>query len=103
MAAAILVGVVLLDVGGQGNQVSNQARILALGKGVGSRVNTIYMTTRFLSGALGSVLAANAWDAYGWHGVCALGLFSIAAALVVYGIALRRARDTVVFQTPSAP
>lgn len=94
MVAAILVGVVLLDIGGQGNQVSNQTRILALGKGVGSRVNTIYMTTRFLSGALGSVLAASAWDAYGWHGVCALGLFCVATALIVYGTALRRARAT---------
>jgi hypothetical protein len=94
MVAAILVGVVLLDIGGQGNQVSNQTRILALGEGVGSRVNTIYMTTRFLSGALGSVLAASAWDVYGWHGVCALGLFCVVTALIVYGIALRRARAT---------
>ncbi|HTJ26168.1 MAG TPA: MFS transporter [Candidatus Limnocylindria bacterium] len=92
MLAMLLVGVVLLDIGSQGNQVSNQTRILALAKGAGSRVNTVYMTTRFLSGALGSVLAAWAWDTLGWSGVCALGLASIAGALIVYGLALRHDR-----------
>jgi predicted MFS family arabinose efflux permease len=92
MLVALLVGVVLLDIGSQGNQISNQTRILALGKGVASRVNTVYMTTRFLSGALGSALAASTWDAFGWLGVCAVGAACALIAFAVYAAAVRRAR-----------
>ncbi len=89
--AALIVGVVLLDVGNQGNQISNQTRILALAKGAGSRVNTVYMVVMFVSGAIGSSLGAAVWDEFGWTGVSALGLAFVAVALVVYARAVRRA------------
>jgi predicted MFS family arabinose efflux permease len=96
MLAGLLVGVILLDIGSQGNQISNQTRILALGKNVGSRVNTVYMTTRFLSGAVGSAVAATAWDAFGWLGVCAVGLACVIAALAIYAGIVRRTRTEAV-------
>jgi predicted MFS family arabinose efflux permease len=78
--AALVVGVVMLDVGAQMMQVSNQTRIFGLGAGVRSRLNTIYMTMYFAGGAAGSALAGWAWWRWGWNGVCAVALTLIAAA-----------------------
>jgi predicted MFS family arabinose efflux permease len=93
--AALVAGVVLLDVGMQGNQISNQTRILSLSKGAGSRLNTIYMAVLFLGGAVGSTLGATAWNLFGWPGVGGLGIVLVAFALLVYAFALRRARADV--------
>jgi hypothetical protein len=78
--AALVVGVVALDVGAQMMQVANQTRIFGLGAEARSRLNTIYMTSYFTGGALGSALAALAWSRWGWDGVCALALGFLAAA-----------------------
>jgi hypothetical protein len=78
--AALVVGVVMLDLGAQMMQVSNQTRIFGLGAGVRSRLNTIYMTMYFAGGAAGSALAGWAWWRWGWNGVCALALALIGAA-----------------------
>ena len=76
--AALVVGVVTLDVGAQMMQVGNQTRIFGLGAGVRSRLNTIYMTMYFAGGAVGSALAGWAWWRWGWDGVCVLALGLIA-------------------------
>jgi predicted MFS family arabinose efflux permease len=78
--AALVVGVILLDVGAQMMQVGNQTRIFGLGAQARSRLNTIYMTMYFTGGALGSALAAWAWSRWGWDGVCGLALGMIALA-----------------------
>ena len=78
--AALVVGVVALDVGQQMMQVGNQTRIFGLGTGVRSRLNTIYMTIFFAGGAMGSALAGWAWWRWGWDGVCGLALVLIGAA-----------------------
>jgi predicted MFS family arabinose efflux permease len=78
--AALVVGVVTLDVGAQMMQVSNQTRIFGLGAEVRSRLNTIYMTMYFAGGAMGSALAGWAWWRWGWNGVCGLALVLIGAA-----------------------
>jgi predicted MFS family arabinose efflux permease len=78
--AALVVGVVTLDVGAQMMQVGNQTRIFGLGAESRSRLNTIYMTMYFAGGAMGSALAGVAWSRWGWDGVCvlALGLIGLA-------------------------
>lgn len=80
--AALVVGVVILDVGAQMMQVSNQTRIFGLGAAVRSRLNTIYMTMYFGGGAVGSALSGWAWWRWGWNGVCALALTLIGAAWI---------------------
>jgi cyanate permease len=35
-----------------------------------SRITTIYMTTYFIGGALGTATGAVAYDHYGWDGAC---------------------------------
>jgi predicted MFS family arabinose efflux permease len=76
-------GVILLDLGVQGGHVANQTRIYALVPEARSRLNTVYMVTFFLGGALGSALGAYGWTHWGWSGVCAAGAVQLMAALAV--------------------
>ena len=71
---ALVVGVVLLDLGTQGTQVLNQSTIYALRPEARSRLTTAYMTAFFLGGALGSAAAALAFSRFGWTGVAAAGV-----------------------------
>jgi predicted MFS family arabinose efflux permease len=79
---ALAVGIVLLDVGAQSNHVSNQTRIFGLEPALRSRLNTVYMTSYFAGGALGSWAGALAWSRAGWPGVCAVGAGMALIALV---------------------
>jgi predicted MFS family arabinose efflux permease len=76
-------GVILLDLGVQGGHVANQTRIYALVPEARSRLNTVYMVTFFLGGALGSALGAYGWTHWRWNGVCAAGAVQLMAALAV--------------------
>ena len=71
--AAIVAGIVLLDLGTQGTQVLNQSTIYQLRPEARSRLTTAYMTAFFLGGALGSAAAAFAFTHFGWSGVAAAG------------------------------
>ena len=79
--AALVVGVVVLDMGAQMVQIANQTRIFGLVPGARSRLNTVYMTMYFGGAAVGSALATRAWVRWGWNGVSALalGLIGLAA------------------------
>ncbi|WP_095202497.1 MFS transporter [Mesorhizobium carmichaelinearum] len=81
--AAMIVAVLILDLGVQSSQVANQARIHALDPTARSRLNTIFMATMILGGAFGSGLAGLAYSAWGWSGTCLFGAVSAAAALLV--------------------
>ncbi|SMC06817.1 Predicted arabinose efflux permease, MFS family [Sulfobacillus thermosulfidooxidans DSM 9293] len=77
---ALIVGIILLDLGVQAGQISNQSRIYALRPDARARVNTVYMVTYFLGGSIGSGIASLAWAHAQWTGVTftALGLLSVA-------------------------
>jgi predicted MFS family arabinose efflux permease len=70
---ALALGVVLLDLGVQGMQITNQSVIFPLRPDARSRVNTAYMTTLFLGAAAGSALASVLYGLAGWVAVCAVG------------------------------
>lgn len=92
---ALAIGVVLLDLGVQGLQITNQSVIYQLRPAARSRLTTAYMTTYFLGGALGSAIAALVYGRFGWTGVCLLGVaFPVLACLlwVVEQLAARRRR-----------
>ena len=76
----LVAGVLILDVGMQIAQVSNQTRIFGLNPSARSRLNTVYMTSYFTGGALGSGLSAIAWAHWGWNGVCGMAFSFIALA-----------------------
>jgi predicted MFS family arabinose efflux permease len=84
--AGLVAGVILLDLGVQAGHVANQTRIYALIPEARSRLNTVYMVTYFLGGALGSALGAWGWTHWRWNGVCAAGAVQLLAALAVRAV-----------------
>lgn len=79
----LIVGVVVLDLGNQCGQVSNMARVQALGDRTRSRNNTVYMFSYFIGGAAGSFLGTLCFQHFGWGGVCGVGLaFQLMALLI---------------------
>ena len=99
--AALLVGIVVLDLGTQGMQITNQAIIYALAPEARSRINSAYMFCYFLGGAAGSVAAGAALAAWGWHGVCALGAAFGFGSLLMAGF--ERIRPAGAAHRSSAP
>ncbi|MDB6144180.1 MAG: hypothetical protein JWP80_3224 [Pseudomonas sp.] len=80
----ILLGATALDIGNRANQLANQSRILALAPDAVSRLNTVFMVTYFMGGALGSALGSSAAGYFGWHGLSVVGaLFAVAGLLSV--------------------
>ena len=78
--AALITGIVLLDIGSQGVHISNQSEIYRLRPEARNRINAFYMTSCFLGAAAGSAASAFAYDHWGWAGTCVLGgVVSVAA------------------------
>jgi predicted MFS family arabinose efflux permease len=71
--AALLAGVLLLDLAVQGVHISNQAAIYRIRPDARSRLTAGYMTCYFIGGAAGSLLSSEAYGRFGWHGVVAVG------------------------------
>ncbi|KWK71093.1 hypothetical protein WM16_20490 [Burkholderia ubonensis] len=69
--------------------ISNQGVIYALAGDARSRVTTIYLTSYFIGGALGSFAARVASGADGWRGVCVAGAM-LAGALIALRVASQR-------------
>jgi len=79
---ALVIGVVVLDMGAQMTQVANQTRIFGLDASARSRLNTVYMTVYFTGAAVGSALATVAWVRWQWNGVSVLALGLIGLAIL---------------------
>jgi predicted MFS family arabinose efflux permease len=91
---------VLLDLAVQGHQVLSQREIYGLRPDARARVNTVFMTSVFLGGALGSALAGVVGEAYGWRGVTLLGAALAAAGLAIWAVStLRRTRTGTISPT----
>ena len=81
----VIAGIILIDVGLQSAHVPNLTRVSSLIPEARTRLNTIYMTSFFIGGTLGSLLGSYAWNAYGWEGVCTIGiLFVIAGGVPIF-------------------
>ncbi|CAM3330881.1 MFS transporter [Aequorivita lipolytica] len=70
----LVVGVILVDLGLQALHITNQNIIFSKNPQGRNRINTVYMVSFFIGGALGTTLGALAWQHYGWTGVSILGL-----------------------------
>ena len=88
---ALILGIVVLDLGIQGAQISNQARIYRLNAHARSRLTTAYMVSVFLGGIVGSTLSTTVYAAGGWHAVCVLGAALALTAIVVLAATRRLA------------
>ena len=80
----VVAGVILLDLGVQAAHISNQARIYAIRPEARSRMNTAYMVTYFIGGAIGSYAGAWGWSRAGWNGVCLVGLAMTILGLLAF-------------------
>jgi len=90
--AALIAGIVMLDLGAQALHISNQSAIYALRPRARSRLNTAYMVAYFVSGAVMSAAASLLYSASGWGGVCVLGAATAAAALCLWLVTSRDAK-----------
>lgn len=77
----------LIDFGVQGNMVLSQREIYQLDESIRGRLTSAYMTTFFLGGAAGSALTSPILEAFGWTGICLLGMLVPLAALVYFAVA----------------
>ncbi|WP_265670283.1 MFS transporter [Klebsiella grimontii] len=71
--AALLVGIVLLDLGGQALHVTNQSMIFRTRPEAHSRLVGLYMLFYALGSGLGAVSTTAVYARAGWQGVCLLG------------------------------
>lgn len=79
----IVAGIIMIDIGMQCIQLSNQTSIFELSPRASNRINTIFMTTYFIGGSLGTFLAGTFWQLYGWHGVIVIGTILTGISLLI--------------------
>lgn len=77
----LIIGIVLLDLGTQFSQVSNQAIVQSLNRKENSRNNSIFMFSYFLGGSLGTMSATWAWSVAKWDGVCFIAVVFLVISL----------------------
>ncbi|HEY4279965.1 MAG TPA: MFS transporter [Conexibacter sp.] len=88
----LIVGLLVLDAGVQGQHITNQSLIFQLRPEARSRLTTAYMTGNFIAAAIGSALASALWGLGGWGLVSGVGLGSSTAALIVWLASQRAVR-----------
>ena len=93
--AALLAGVVLLDIGSNGVHITNQSEIYRLQPEARSRVNAFYMTSCFVGAAAGSAVAAFVYERWSWDGVRALGVTIGLLSLALWAFGARGSTSSV--------
>ena len=68
-----VVGVLVMDLGLQAINVTNQSSVASLLPEARSRMNAVYMTGYFAGASAGSALGVWAWNMAGWQGACSVG------------------------------
>lgn len=79
----LIVAIILVDIGLQCLQLSNQSGCIQEMPEASNRTNTIFMTTYFIGGSFGTYCAGLAWTHEGWMGVCAVGAVLAAISLSI--------------------
>lgn len=80
--AAIIAGIVLIDIGMQAIQLCNQTPLFGLEPQASNRINTLFMSIYFIGGAFGTLLSGLTWSRWGWPGVVAAGAVLALASLL---------------------
>lgn len=82
--AWLLVGVLLMDAAVQGVNLLNLSVVYNLSGGARGRIASVYMTTYFIFGAIGSAAGTQAYRLGRWPGVSATGAAFVAVALTIW-------------------
>lgn len=85
----VVVVIVLLDIAVQSVNLLNQSRMFAVSNEARSRLNTAFVTSNFLGGAIGSAAASVLWTTGGWTAVTIAGMVLSGFALVVWALGRR--------------
>jgi predicted MFS family arabinose efflux permease len=93
--AALVVGILMLDVAVQALQVTNQSMIFRGHAGSHSRLVGCYMMFYAVGSGGGALAATSVYDVAGWAGVCWLGAAVSLAALVFWALTLERRPSSV--------
>lgn len=86
----LVLGIVLLDLGGQALHVTNQSLIFRGHPQAHSRLVALYMLFYAVGSGLGAMATTAAYARHGWQGVCMLGA-AVSGAACVFWAATRRA------------
>ena len=81
--AGLIAAIILVDVGLQCQQLSNQSGCIQEIPEAANRANTIFMTTYFIGGSLGTFCSGLAWIHLGWLGVCFVGIIFAFISLTI--------------------
>lgn len=81
---ALVIGIVLLDLGGQAIHVTNQGMIFRAGRKAHSRLVGAYMLFYAVGSGLGAMASTQVYAYAGWTGVCLLGSAISLAALLFW-------------------
>ncbi|WP_416414804.1 MFS transporter [Pantoea sp. App145] len=87
---AILAAVLLLDIAIQATNVLNQTRLFAVDVTARSRLNTAFVVSNFIGGAIGSSLAGTLWQLGGWSGITAGEMVLTGCALLIWLVQRKR-------------
>lgn len=86
----LVAGIIVLDLAGQAIHVTNQSMVFRVRPEAHSRLVGCYMLFYALGSGAGSIASTHVYACAGWSGVCMLGAAISAAALVFWGVTLRR-------------
>jgi predicted MFS family arabinose efflux permease len=92
----LAIAAVLLDFAVQCHQVLSQHEVYALRADARARLNTVFVSTIFVGGAISSAVTGVLYGAYGWTGVCALGVLLPLLGLGIWAHGLGRTRPAQV-------
>jgi predicted MFS family arabinose efflux permease len=85
----LIAAIILLDVAMQTHGILTQTRIFSISHKARSRLNTAYVTSNFIGGAIGSAMAGVLWNTGGWTAVTLAGIALSVFALLVWTIGRR--------------
>jgi predicted MFS family arabinose efflux permease len=85
----IIIVVVVIDIALQAVGILNQLRVFAVSHQARSRLNTAYVTSNFLGGAIGSAVATVLWSIGGWTAVSIAGIALSCLALAIWAVGRR--------------
>lgn len=75
---------VIIDAAVQLNHVLTQRAVVSISPTKVSRLNSLYATTLFIGGSMGSAMAMPIFSQFGWSGVAMVGLFLSIGSLLIW-------------------
>jgi len=91
---ALVMGIVLLDLGGQALHVTNQSLIFRTRPDAHSRLVGLYMMFYAVGSGLGAISTTVTYARFGWQGLCLLGASVSLLALVFWWVRQRQHAET---------